>query len=622
MSRPRYIVGIDLGTTNSVVAYADTSADAPVVDVLGIPQVTAVGVVETRELLPSFIYLPAVGELPAKALKLPWPPPAQQGGGREEIEIAVGEFARKRGAEVPARVVVSAKSWLSHGGADRMAPILPWAAPEDVPKMSPVEASAHYLGHIRSTWNTTFADAPLEQQEVLVTVPASFDAVARDLTVRAARDAGLPDVTVLEEPQAALYAWIDQRGAAWREAVHVGDLVLVCDVGGGTTDFSLIAVREEHGELLLERVAVGDHILLGGDNMDLALAYRVRERLEREGTQLDQWQFRALTLSCREAKERLLSGSKETRVPVAILGRGRKVVGGTLRVDIARADVEEALVDGFFPRCQIDEVPRGQRRSGLQEIGLPYAADPAVTRHLAQFLTRHPGAGDRAEKPAAKRAPRVADGSATAARPTAILFNGGVMGASVLRERLIEVVNGWFPERTGDGVRLLTGEKPEHAVARGAAYYGLARRGRGVRIRGGTARTYYIGIETAMPAVPGVRPPIKALCVVPHGLEEGCEVELPAREFGLTVGEPAEFRFLSSATRRDDTVGTLVESWDDEIQELAPLETALEWHGREGTLVPVQLHARVNEVGVLELSCVSRDGQHRWKLEFNVRAPR
>ena len=414
-----------------------------------------------------------------------------------------------------------------------------------------------------------------------------------------------PTLTILEEPQAAVYAWIEANGDAWREAVRVGDLVLVCDIGGGTTDFTLIAVREEGGELTLERVAVGDHILLGGDNMDLALAFRVRERLAAEGTQLDPWQFRGLALSCREAKERVLGSEQEAAYPVSILGRGRKVVGGTLRTDVQRHEVEESLVDGFFPRCQIGDRPQAQRRTGLQEIGLPYAADPAVTRHLGHFLSRHREGLERRE-------------DIGSAYPTAVLFNGGVMRAAALRQRLVDILSGWA-ERS-DGVRRLGGGDPEHAVARGAAYYGLARRGRGVRIRGGTARAYYVGIETAMPAVPGVRPPIKALCVVPQGLEEGSEVKLPAQEFGLVVGEPAEFRFLSSATRRDDEVGTVVETWDEDIEELSPLETTLEWKGQEGSTVPVRLEARVNEVGVLELWCASRDGAQRWKLEFNVRS--
>ncbi len=590
----QYIVGIDLGTTNSVVACVEAQEEgAAPLRVFDVPQLTAPGTVEARPLLPSFLYIPAAGELPPKALALPW---------GEEQDV-VGAFARQRGAEVPARLVASAKSWLSHAGADRTAPILPWGSPEEVRKLSPVEVSARYLAHIRHAWDAAFPAAPLAEQDVLLTVPASFDAVARELTTRAAADAGLPQVTILEEPQAAFYAWIDANGDAWREAVRIGDLVLVCDVGGGTTDLSLIAVREQDGGLALERVAVGDHILLGGDNMDLTLAYRVRERLASEGTKLDEWQFRGLGLSCREAKERLLGDGAENRFPIAILGRGRKVVGGSLSTEVERAEVESTLVEGFFPRCKIDDRPQAQRRTALQEIGLPYASDPAVTRHLAQFLARQ---GQAAESK-----------SAGAARPTAVLFNGGVMRAAQLQRRLVEVIDGWFGTRK-DGVRVLTGGDPEHAVARGAAYYGLARRGRGVRIRGGTARVYYIGVETAMPAVPGMRPPIKAFCVVPHGLEEGSEVDLPAQEFGLVVGEPTEFRFLSSATRRDE-VGTTVETWEDDIDELAPLETTLAWKGHEGTAVPVHLQARVNEVGVLELWCVSRDEKQRWKLELNVR---
>jgi molecular chaperone DnaK (HSP70) len=599
VSAAHFVVGIDLGTTNSVVAYTDTVAgESPPLEVFAVPQLVDAGTVESHSLLPSFLYLPATGELPAGALKLPW---------TAEQDFVVGAFARKRGAEVPARLIASAKSWLSYGGADRTAAILPWGSPDDVRKMSPLEASTQYLAHIRNAWNQAHPDALLEDQEVLLTVPASFDAVARELTARAARDADLGEVTVLEEPQAAFYAWIDANGERWRERVRVGDVVLVCDIGGGTTDFTLIAVREEHGGLALERVAVGDHILLGGDNMDLALAYRVRERLAEAGTQLDQWQFRGLTLSCREAKERLLADNRTQKHAVAILGRGRKVVGGTLRTDITRAEVDTVLVDGFFPRCEANDRPQAQRRSALQEIGLPYATDAAVTRHLASFLSRHRQAVEHHT-------------DAVAARPTALLFNGGVMRAAALRQRLVDVIDHWFSAANTDGVRVLERGDPEHAVARGAAYYGLARRGRGVRIRGGTARAYYIGIETAMPAVPGLRPPIKALCVVPKGTEEGSEIDMPAQEFGLVVGEMTEFRFLSSATRQDDAVGTLVEAWDsDDIQELAPLETTLQGQGQEGTSIPVRLQARVTELGVLELYCVSREGGHRWKLEFNVR---
>ncbi|MGD9763697.1 MAG: Hsp70 family protein [Candidatus Binatia bacterium] len=581
----RFVIGIDLGTTNSVVAYVPVDASAPIA-LLPIPQLTAPGTVEARALLPSFCYLPAPGELPAAARQLPW-------GSADAV--VVGSFAQARGSEVPDRVVASAKSWLSHAGVDRRAPILPWGAPEDVPQLTPVEASARYLAHIAAAWNAAFPADPIAEQDVLLTVPASFDPAARELTVQAAAEAGLPPVTLLEEPQAALYAWIDASADAWREQLRPGESLLVCDVGGGTSDFSLIAARDEAGQLGLERIAVGDHILLGGDNMDLALAYRTRERLAASGTALDAWQLRGLVASCRSAKERLLADPGEESVAVSILGRGRKVVGGTLRADIEQEDARGALLDGFFPRCASADRPLAPRRTGLQELGLPYAADAAITRHLAQFLARN----------------------AAAASPSAVLFNGGVMRAAALRQRLLQVLAEWYPERP---LRALEGFDPEYAVARGAAYYGLARRGRGVRIRGGTARTFYIGVETAMPAVPGLRAPIKALCVVPYGLEEGSAVELPAQEFGLVVGEPTEFRFLSSATRGDDRPGTLLEVWgEDELVELPPLQTALDWAGHEGATIPVHLEADVNALGVLELWCVSRDGQ-RWRLEFNVRS--
>jgi molecular chaperone DnaK (HSP70) len=587
----RYVVGIDLGTTNSVVAYAELTAGdaAAAVHSFSIPQLIGAGTVEARSVLPSFLYLPADEERSGDALRLPWGSTAT---------VVAGSFAQRRGTEIPARLIASAKSWLCHAGVDRTAPLLPFASPDDVPKLSPVEASAQLLSHLRQAWNHAFPQAPLEAQEVLLTVPASFDAVARDLTLRAAHDAGLPPPTVIEEPQAAFYSWIDALGDAWRQAVHVGDVVLVCDIGGGTTDFTLIAVRDEGGQVALERIAVGDHILLGGDNMDLALAHAVSQQLAGKGAPLDPWQLRGLTLSCREAKERLLGDEKVSKHAVSILGRGRKLIGGTVRAEIDRSTVDAIILAGFFPDCALEDRPLTPRRTALQELGLPYAADAAITRHLAAFLQRH-GNEQRSM------------------RPTAVLFNGGVMRATALRDRLLAVLNGWFAD--SPPTRVLSGGDPEHAVARGAAYYGLARHGRGVRIRGGIGRSYYIGIESAMPAVPGMRPPLKALCVVPRGLEEGTTVELPAQEFGLVVGEPAEFRFLTSASRGNDHVGAFIESWGDDITELAPLLATVDWQGHEGHTVPVRLEANVNELGVLELWCVTRDGTQRWRLELNVR---
>lgn len=580
----RWVVGIDLGTTNCVLAAADTHAATPTIAVLAVPQVVAPKQVEARELLPSFLYLGGPDEV--GSLDLPW------ATGRD---VAVGVLARSRGADVPGRLVASAKSWLCHATVDRTAAILPWGAEAGARRISPVAATAAYLSHLRAAWNAAHAGekgARLEAQDVYLTVPASFDAAARELTVQAAKEAGLESVTLLEEPQAACYAWIDASGDTWRNDLRAGDVVLVCDVGGGTTDFSLIAATEDSGTLALQRVAVGDHILLGGDNMDLALAYHLRAALASAGTQLDVWQTRALVHASRGAKETLLADGAPATTSIAVLGRSKKVIGGALKTELTRADAERILVDGFFPRVDADARPQRDRRTGLTEMGLPYAADPRLTAHLAEFLARHREAG----------------------KPTAVLFNGGVMNADALRTRLLGVLRDWC----GPELRELRGIDLDQAVARGAAYHGLARRGRGIRIRGGAARAYYIGVETAMPAVPGMPPPLKAVCLVPQGTEEGTELELPGQEFGLVVGEAAEFRMLGSSSREEDRLGTVLEFWGDEVEELAPLVTTLEWPDHDGTLVPVRLRVHLTEIGTLELWCVARDGR-RWKLEFGVR---
>ena len=585
MSTARFVVGIDLGTTNSAVAYVDTQAPSPTIAMFAIEQLVAPGSIEARPTQPSFLYLPADAEMKPEQLMLPWG--AERGGA-----AIVGELARNHGWQVPMRLVSSAKSWLSHAGVDRLSAILPWQAPAEVAKVSPVEASARYLAHIAAAWNHAHPDAPLAEQDVLLTVPASFDTVARELTVRAATEAGLPHVTLLEEPQAAFYSWLGSAGDAWRNELAVGDTVLVCDVGGGTTDFSLIAVSDVDGNLALERVAVGDHILLGGDNMDLALAHTVRGRLEGEGHKLDQWQFASLVHSCRGAKETLLSVGDRDTAPVVVLGRGSKVIGGSVRTELQRGDVERVLVDGFFPETALGDKPRRPARVGLRELGLPFAADAAITRHLSAFVGAH-------------------------RKATAVLFNGGVMKGRVLRQRVVQTLDSWndSPE---DDLKVLGGTDLDLAVAHGAAYYGMVRRGKGVRIRGGTARAYYIGIESSVPAVPGVEPPMRALCVAPFGMEEGTEAELPGQELGLVVGEPAEFRFLASSKRPDDRAGTVVEdARAGELAELSPVSTTLEGHA--GDLVPVTLRSRLTEVGTLELYCVERGGR-RWKLEYKVRS--
>jgi hypothetical protein len=603
-----YVIGIDLGTTNSALAQgsADPEDGAGRIEVRPLEQLVNAGEVAARPLLPSFAYLPSDADFPAGSLALPWD---------ASPSLIVGELARRRGAEVPTRVIASAKSWLSYAAVDRAAPILPWQAPEDVPRLSPVEVSAAFLSHMRQAWD---AGAPpgetLARQDVILTVPASFDEEARELTRRAAARAGLERLTLLEEPQAAFYAWIESRGDRWRDHVRVGDLVLVCDIGGGTTDFSLIALSEEDGDLRLERVAVGDHILLGGDNMDLALARRLQQRLEASGQRIDSWQLQALWHQCRAAKEQLFEDAAATAREVVIKGRGARLVGGTIRTELGREDLADVIVNGFFPVVPPDAMPSRQRRVGFQELGLAYAADPAVTRHLARFLTRQ--AGESASGGGIRR------GRGGMACPTHVLFNGGVMKAAALRDRVVAVLNEWLAsegfEPLGRG-QILDAPDLDLAVARGAAYYGRARRGRGVRIRAGVPRTYYIGVESAMPAVPGLSAPLKALCVVPFGMEEGTEAEIPQREFGLVVGEPAEFRFLSSTVRKHDALGSVVEDWGDDLEELGPLEVTLALEGREDAVIPVRLETRVTELGTLELWCVSRDGAHRWKLELNIR---
>jgi molecular chaperone DnaK (HSP70) len=603
----RYIIGIDLGTTNCVLAYTESDASPAReadIRVLRIPQVVSPGEVGEQVLLPSCLFLPGPHDVPAGGLVLPW--------SREEPDFSVGAFARTRGTEIPHRLVSSAKSWLCHDGVDRTQPILPWDSPEEARRVSPVEASARLLEHLRDAWNHEMAaddpEARLEAQELFITVPASFDAVARELTVQAARSAGLEHFTLLEEPQAAFYAWLESQKEGWRDAVNKGDSILVCDVGGGTTDFSLIVVTEQEGNLALKRVAVGDHILLGGDNMDLTLAHLIRAKLPEKSRKLDAWQFRGLWHSCQAAKERLLGDSSLESEPIVILGRGSSLIGGTLRTELTRKEAESVLLDGFLPLCESSELPKQGARVGMREMGLPYEPDPAITRHLARFLARQ-ARGSEVEDPGGS--------------PTAVLFNGGVMKAPLIRDRVLSALRSWEGENEqGESIRELPAADLDLAVARGAAYYGLARRGRGIRIRAGTARAYYIGIESAMPSVPGVPTPLKALCVVPFGMEEGSEASIREKEFGIVLGEPAEFRLLASTTRRQDHAGEVVEDWDEQIDEVTTMKTLLppaEAQEEGGNMVPVWLQSKVTEVGSLELWCVAREDQQRWKLEFNLR---
>ncbi len=606
----RYSVGIDLGTTHSAVSTFDLSRESGrggEQEMLPIPQIVKPGAVEERFLLPSFLYLPNENEFPEGSLDLPWK--AKHGG-------IVGEFARAHGSKVPTRLVSSAKSWLCHSGVDRNAEILPWQAPDEVNKVSPLTASARYLEHLRAAWQHKYEREKLAQQDVVLTVPASFDASARDLTTLAAAQAGLENVVLLEEPQAALYAWIEARGENFRKDLQVGEVILVVDVGGGTSDFSLIAVTENAGDVQLTRLAVGDHILLGGDNMDLALAHTLNQELSAGGKKLDVWQFAALTYACREAKERLLADAKAKKFPISIAGRGSALIGGTIKTELTRERLEEILVEGFFPKAAVSDVPATARRTGFAQMALPYAQDAAVTRHLAAFVTRQATALANSPDLPVKLEGR------SFVHPTAVLFNGGVFKADPLRTRVVEVLNSWLETEGAAPVKELGGADLDLSVARGAAYYGWVRQGHGIRIRGGTARAYYVGVEASVPAVPGFEPPVRALCVAPFGMEEGTKAEIPPQEFGLVVGEPTRFRFFASSVRRDDKPGDMLEdaTHEGQLEEVSPIETTLPASdGQAGQLVPVNLQAAVTELGTLELQCLERKGSGRWKLELNVR---
>jgi len=613
VSDPRYAIGIDLGTTHSALSYVNlqtSDGEKTQHGVLAIPQLTAPGTVEELPLLPSFLYLPHAEELAPGENNLPW----QQSA--EELTGVAGEMARSRGATTPIRLVSSAKSWLSHPGVDRRSALLPSDAPEEVARVSPLEASTRYLTHLRKAWEQAHPDAPFGEQAVTVTIPASFDPGARELTADAARAAGYTNLTLLEEPQAALYSWIQGSEGRWRKEVKPGDIILVVDVGGGTSDFSLIAVLERDGVLEPHRIAVGDHILLGGDNMDLALAHLVARKLAANGTQLDAWQMRTLTYGCRTAKEKLLADETVATWPIVVPSRGSKLIGGSIRTELTREEVSTFILDGFFPQVEASARPAVRARAGLTQLGLPYAQDAGITRHLAAFLARQLGATAELEGYAGSQS-----ADATFLHPTAVLFNGGVFKSDLLAQRIMGTINDWLYLEGAEPARMLGGADLDLAVARGAAYYSYVRRGSGVRIRGGTARSYYVAIESAMPAIPGMEPPIQALCVAPFGMEEGSEIELPNQEFGLVVGEPVQFRFFGSSVRRQDQIGDLLDFWGpDELIEMNEIQANLSPEGRQaGDVVQVRLHAMATESGTLELAAVANDGQ-RWKVEFDVRS--
>ena len=596
-------VGIDLGTTHTAIArIARAASESSRVEVVQVPQLVALNAIEQRALLPSMVYFAHQTEA---ALSLPWD---------ESRRYCVGEYARQRALQAPSRVVASAKSWLSHAGIDRRSALLPLDAPADVERISPVEASYRILDHLCEAYQSLQGNnSGLVEQDVVLTVPASFDAAARDLTLEAAIAAGFERVHLLEEPQAALYAWIESVGENFRTQLRVGDVVLVVDVGGGTTDFSAVVVQERDGQLELSRVAVGDHILLGGDNMDLTLAYALKAKLEQGGHSIDPSQLLALWHAARQAKEELLSRPELAAFPIVISGRGSQLLGNALRTELTIQEVESLLLDGFFPAVSVTEKTKQRARAALTQLALPYASDPAITRHLAEFLCRQ-----------ANAITPFAGAGGDFLKPTAILFNGGVFKCTQFRQRVLANVNDWLASAKAPPLRILPGEDLDLAVARGAAYYGTVRRGKGLRIRGGTARSYYVGIESPMPAVPGMQPPVAALCVAPFGVEEGSSCELPDHVLGVVVGEPVTFRFFGSSVRRNDRPGTLVESiMQHEIEELAPIEVVLPAeHRSPGDIVAVRLQAAVTSVGSLLIEAVPMTpvvADERWKVELNVR---
>jgi len=593
-----YLVGIDLGTTHTVVAYAGRHSGG-VAQVFAIDQLIAPGEVAARPLLASMRYHPADGEIAESDRVLPW----QSNDADDPVaEAIVGVLAQELGGKVPGRLVSSAKSWLSHAGVDRYAPILPWGAAEDVARVSPVDASASYLRHVRHAWDHRHPDAPLAQQELVLTVPASFDEVARRLTVEAARLAGLPKVRLLEEPQAACYDWLARHADTLDTTLEGIRTLLVCDVGGGTTDLTLIRVEHGQGAPKLVRIGVGNHLMLGGDNMDLALAHVAEGRISASGGRLNAGQLSQLVQQCRSAKERLLAPDAPEQATVTLLGSGARLIGQARSTSLSRDEVAQLVVDGFFPETAGNDRPQ-QRRAGLVEFGLPYAADPAVTRHLAAFLAEHARAlGDALGEAHAGSA-----SDDTVIVPDAVLLNGGVFHGAALAQRLLGVLGDW----RGEAPTLLHNAEPDLAVARGAVAYAQARLGQGARIGGGSARSLLLRIDRQGAGEQ------TAICLLPRGTEEGQEQRLHDRVFALRLGQPVQFNLVASSSDRQWAAGELVDLTQLPIQPLPPMATVLQ--GAGDSEVQVELAAMLTDVGTLEIDCVATGSSRRWQLEFQTR---
>jgi Hsp70 protein len=609
----RFSLGIDLGTSNSAVAIDDFEGNRTAI--VEITQLLGPNQIGEKPTLPSALYISHPEEFPEGALRLPW--------SKASESAIVGHFARDHGGLVPDRLITSAKSWLSNFHIDPKKPVLPWKSEIKEQKLSAFDCTRRYLEHMKEGF--LYAERAkghpwdLAEGQVVLTVPASFDEVARNLTATAADAAGFGKVVLLEEPQAAFYAWTSKAGSDWRNQVSRGDIVLVCDVGGGTADFSLIAVTEKEGNLEVERISVGEHILLGGDNMDLALAYTLQAQLEVAGKSIDAWQFLALIHGARNAKVSLFTDLALEQAPIAVPSRGSSLFAKTVTTKLDRAKLEQVILEGFFPLTRVTDPPQESRSAGLQEFGLPYAPDPVVSKHLARFLTR--SLMNVKASPAltslVKSRPESLEGQYL--KPTAVLFNGGVFNAAPIRRRVLDLLALWS---NGAPVRELEGFQPDLAVAKGAALYGRNRAtGQGIRIKAGTARSYYIGLESSMLAIPGFKPPIKAICVVPQGMEEGSELLIDEREFGLVTGQPADFRFFASEVRSGDAPGQIVANAERELEESARIEVTLPAVEGfpEGQAIPVVINPIVTELGNLELWMKHTGSDRRWKVEFQVR---
>jgi len=606
----RYIIGIDLGTTNSAVAYIDLH-EAPATHAAGtpgrrplhifdIPQLVAPGQMGQRGMLPSFLYLPGAYDLPPGSTALPW---------RPNRDYAVGELAREQGARVPGRLVASAKSWLSHAGVDRTAAILPWGAQPEIPKVSPVEASTHYLQHMREAWDARMAvtheEHTFSRQLIVLTVPASFDEVARELTLRAAQQAGISRAVLQEEPLAAFYAWLAEHEADWQRQMRDGQLILICDVGGGTTDFTIVGIRQGETGLRFDRLAVGEHLMLGGDNMDMTLGRHLETRLVGQPGRLDPQRWQQLVYQSRAAKETLLDAPDETSaVDITVMGTGGQLIGGTLKASLSQADVRQLLLDGFFPAVALDDALAERRRAGLTELGLPYVQDPAITRHLATFWRRF---HDLLQQETGRQA----------LFPDYILFNGGTLIPWSIRTRLLDVIQAWFQPIAGAGWEPIELENPkaELAVALGAAYYGLVRTGEGVRVGSGSPRAYYVGVARGAEDSELAT----AVCLVPRGTEEGFRTQLDEPAFTVLTNQPVSFQLFTSSTRLGDRLGDVVQLPREEVSALPPIRSILRYGKGVVNSIPVQLVVELTALGTLELWCQAAQSEHRWQLQFDLR---